>query len=278
MSTSPHILLLGGHGKIALYLTPRLISRGWTVTSVVRNPDHEADIHAAAPNAAKGALNVLVSDLAEISTQEAAQAVIDTVRPTWVVWSAGAGGKGGDERTHQIDYLAAAAFIRAAAATDGVTTFLMVSANNSRRSKPSWWSDEEWAGTVQMNSEGGILAAYFQAKINADELLTALTHKRENDDARPAIKTVILRPGWLAEREGTGKVHLGKTKGVGDVPREDVAETAARLLEAVQNGWKGGWVDLLAGDNEIGAEVERVVSSGETSIDGENIAEIHSKV
>jgi Predicted nucleoside-diphosphate-sugar epimerases len=38
------VLLLGGHGKVALHMTPLLLNRAWNVTSVVRNPDHESEI------------------------------------------------------------------------------------------------------------------------------------------------------------------------------------------------------------------------------------------
>ncbi|KAH7354658.1 hypothetical protein BKA65DRAFT_496758 [Rhexocercosporidium sp. MPI-PUGE-AT-0058] len=42
--TSPQILLLGGHGKIALHLTPLLLAKNYNITSVIRNPDHEKEI------------------------------------------------------------------------------------------------------------------------------------------------------------------------------------------------------------------------------------------
>lgn len=91
MSSVPRILLLGGHGKVALYMTPRILARGWSLTTVVRNPDHEADIRKAASSASyePDALHVLVSSLDDISTQSDAQQIIDTVKPSSVIWSAG---------------------------------------------------------------------------------------------------------------------------------------------------------------------------------------------
>ena len=41
------ILIIGGHGKIALLLAPLLAARGDEVTSLVRNPDHVDDVRAA---------------------------------------------------------------------------------------------------------------------------------------------------------------------------------------------------------------------------------------
>lgn len=87
MST-PRVLLLGGHGKIALYLTPLLLARSWNVTSVIRNADHEAEIlklGAGHP----GKVSVLVSSLDDVKSVADAQSILDRVRPEYVVWAAG---------------------------------------------------------------------------------------------------------------------------------------------------------------------------------------------
>lgn len=82
------VLLLGGHGKVALHLTPLLLNRGWSVTSVVRNPDHEKEILALGKGR-KGTLKVLISSLADIKSAADAQDILNTVMPDYVVWSAG---------------------------------------------------------------------------------------------------------------------------------------------------------------------------------------------
>lgn len=82
------VLLLGGHGKVALHLTPLLLNRAWNVTSVVRNPDHEKEILALGKGR-RGNLNVLVSSLADIKSAADAQEVLNKVMPDYVVWSAG---------------------------------------------------------------------------------------------------------------------------------------------------------------------------------------------
>ena len=38
------VLLLGGHGKVSMHLTPLLLAKSWNVTSVVRNAEHEKEI------------------------------------------------------------------------------------------------------------------------------------------------------------------------------------------------------------------------------------------
>jgi nucleoside-diphosphate-sugar epimerase len=94
---SHHVLLLGGHGKIAQYLTSLLLQRSWTVTSIIRNPDQVPAIKRLGENRG-GKLNVLVRSLEEVKAQAQAKSIIDEVKPDYVVWSAGAGGKGGPER------------------------------------------------------------------------------------------------------------------------------------------------------------------------------------
>ena len=73
-----------------------------------------------------GKLDVLVSSIEDIKTQAQAQSIIDSTSPTYIVFSAGAGGKGGPERTLAVDRDACIAFIGAAAATLSVSKFLLV--------------------------------------------------------------------------------------------------------------------------------------------------------
>lgn len=82
------VLLLGGHGKIALHLTPLLLTRGWSVTSVIRNPEHENEILALGKGK-KGKLSVLVSSLDDVKTADDARNLLDKVGAECVVWAAG---------------------------------------------------------------------------------------------------------------------------------------------------------------------------------------------
>lgn len=84
----PQVLLLGGHGKIALYLTPLLLARAWSVTSVIRNAEHEREILKLGEGQ-PGKLSVLLSSLDHVKSQADAQAILDQVRPEYVVWAAG---------------------------------------------------------------------------------------------------------------------------------------------------------------------------------------------
>ncbi|WP_449373902.1 NAD(P)H-binding protein [Arthrobacter psychrolactophilus] len=109
------VLIIGGHGKIALLLAPLLKESGREVTSVIRHA-HQAEAVAAA-----GALAVVhdvehssVAELAELFTGQDA-----------IIWSAGAGG-GDPERTYAVDRDAAIASMDAAVEA-GVRRYIMVS-------------------------------------------------------------------------------------------------------------------------------------------------------
>lgn len=136
----------------------------------------------------------------------------------------------------------------------------MVSYLASRRNKPAWWSDEEWATATKLNTE--ILPDYAKAKVDADEYLAAMTRKRGE-----GFRGICLRPGTLTD-EGVGAVELGRTKGSGGkVSREAVAQTAVEVLE---KGYGGGWLDLVDGKEEVGKAAERVAREGVDAFEGED--------
>jgi dTDP-4-dehydrorhamnose reductase len=85
---SHHVLLLGGSGRISQCLTPLLLQRSWTVTSIIRNPDQVASLQKLGDNLS-GKLNVLVRSVEEVKSEEQAKSLIDEVKPDYVVWSAG---------------------------------------------------------------------------------------------------------------------------------------------------------------------------------------------
>jgi hypothetical protein len=88
MAANPHVLLLGGHGKVSLLLTPLLLSRSWRVTSVIRDPTQKADVLEAGKNG-PGKIDVLVESLEEVKCDKDAARVLEKTQPDYVVWSAG---------------------------------------------------------------------------------------------------------------------------------------------------------------------------------------------
>lgn len=84
----PRVLLLGGHGRVSLLLTSMLLSRSWSVTSVIRDPSQTEEILSKGKGQ-PGKVDVLVRSLEDIKSEEQAQSVLDEVKPQYVVWSAG---------------------------------------------------------------------------------------------------------------------------------------------------------------------------------------------
>ncbi|EFX04257.1 NAD dependent epimerase dehydratase family protein [Grosmannia clavigera kw1407] len=261
--SSPHVLLLGGHGKIAQLLTPLLLRRSWSVTSIIRNADQVAAVQAlgnGAPAAAR--LTVLVRSLEDVHVQTDAQALLDELRPDYIVWSAGAGGKGAPERTQAIDRDAAVAFVDAAAATPSVTRFLLVSYLLSRRGKASWWDDASWQKGEEVNRS--TLARYYEAKLAADEALYRASQRRGSD-----FVAIDLRPGVLTDGPA-GPVELGRTaKALGPTSRATVAAIADLLLAHPHA--RSAWVDVLDGTEEPTAAVNRVTREGVDAVEGEPV-------
>ena len=187
------ILIIGGHGKIALLLAPLLVARGDSVTSVIRNPDHSPAV------AATGAAPV-VADVETLSAAELATLFKDQHA---VVWSAGAGG-GNPERTYAVDRDAAIRAIDAATSA-GIPRFVMV----------SYFGASPEHGVPADNS----FYAYAEAKAAADAHLEAST-----------LDWTILAPSTLTSDPGTGAIETGEGVTASSVSRADVAAVAAAVL------------------------------------------------
>ncbi|KAI1821131.1 NAD dependent epimerase/dehydratase [Xylaria intraflava] len=254
-----HVLLLGGSGKVARLLTPMLLQRSWTVTSIIRDPAQTADLQKLGEGQG-GQLNVLVRSLEEVKSDAQAKRVIDEVKPDYVVWSAGAGGKGAPERTWAIDRDAANHFIRASVATPSITKFVMISFITSRLQGAPWWTEQMWTEA----KEGGLkqLERYYLAKVAADQVLYEESKKRPDDFA-----AICLRPGLLT-LEPVGGVMLGKTPvNSGTSSRASVAYLTALLLDHPRV--KSCWLDMLDGEEAPEAAVNRCVEDGVDCVEGE---------
>jgi len=186
------VLIIGGHGKVAMRLAPLLVDRGDEVTSVIRNPDHAYEV------GQTGASPVV----ADVETLDEA-ALTEVFRGhDAVVWSAGAGG-GDPQRTRAVD-LDGAVRSMSAAATAGASRYVMVSYLGASRDH----------GVPEDNS----FYAYAEAKSIADE------HLRGTD-----LDWTILAPGPLTLDEPTGLIEV-EEPGDGRVTRGDVAAVAAAVL------------------------------------------------
>ena len=186
------VLIIGGHGKVALRLAPLLVAQGDEVTAVIRNPEHQAEV------AATGARPV-VADVERLDVD----GIADLLRGhDAVVWSAGAGG-GSPKRTYAVDRDAAIRSM-AAAQLAGVARYVMVSYIGSRPDHGV--------------PEGDSFFAYAEAKAAADEHLRA-----------SGLDWTVLGPGPLTLDEPTGLIEV-EPPGRGSVSRGDVAAVVAAVL------------------------------------------------
>src|ERR687893_62690 len=87
-----------------------------------------------------------------------------------------------------------------------------------------------------------VFAVYLQAKLAAEDAILP----------RPALDTVILRPGRLTDEPGTGRVTLAHGVEYGEVPRDDVAAVLLALLDARKTDEV---VELVSGDTPIAEAV-----------------------
>lgn len=158
------------------------------------------------------------------------------------------------QQTFAVDRDAATYFIRASAATPGITKFVMVSFLGSRRADAPWWT--ETMKQQQQRMQEGPLARYYEAKVAADQVLYEAGQRRG-----PGFAAVCLRPGTLSDGP-VGDVALGRTDKYGEVKasRASVANVAALLLESPDV--KSCWLDMLDGDEDPAAAVDRCVKEG----------------
>lgn len=140
-----NITLIGGHGKVALLLTPLLVDAGHHVTSVIRDPDQSDDVKAVGARP-------LVLSVEEASGEALAEAFTGQDA---IVWSAGAGG-GSPARTVAVDRDAAIRSMDAAVAA-GAKRYVMVSYLG--------------AGRVNRVDESNSFYTYQEAKHDADNHL-----------------------------------------------------------------------------------------------------------
>lgn len=188
------ILVLGGHGKIALLAQRMLASAQHTVHGAIRNPDHAGDV-------AETGAEPVVADLEQLDQQGVDELVkgFDVV-----VWSAGAGG-GSAERTWAVDHDAALRVLDAVQRSGA--RLVMVSYFGSRRDH----------GVPEDHS----FHTYAEAKSLVDEAIRA-----------SGADWVILAPSTLTLDE-EGGIELDEPSGSlesGEIPRATVARLIAEVV------------------------------------------------
>ncbi|MGB3440402.1 MAG: SDR family oxidoreductase [Actinophytocola sp.] len=215
------IVIVGGHGKVALRLVRRLADRGDSVVGIVRNPRHVDDIRRAGGEA-------VVLDLEQATVDEVAKTLAGADA---AVFSAGSGSGATAARRDKMDR-AAVVLVMDAAERAGVRRFVHVSSIN--------------VGCADDRDIGEGYAAYLRAKRAAEE------HIFDRD----GLDWTVLRPGVLTEDLGTGTVELTAGNRVGPtgarfdtVAREDVAAVLAALLDRPETA--GRIYVVIGGDTPI---------------------------
>ena len=219
MNDKKRVVIIGGHGKVALLAVPKLKAAGFAVDSIIRNPDHGEAVRAAGGNP-------VVLDIESADVDAMASAFKDAHA---VVFSAGAGG-GNPQRTRAVDYEAATRAMQAAGQA-GVKRFVMVSYAGADKD-------------VHRLDPSDSFYPYAKAKHDADAKL------RES-----ALDWTILGPALLTLEPATGKVQRVDTAGA-DWPEDKRVTSRANVAEVIAHVIRTGaasrqTVDFYDGDTPI---------------------------
>jgi uncharacterized protein YbjT (DUF2867 family) len=187
-----HVVVAGGHGKVAQSLLRLLAERRDRARGLIRNPHHASDLEALGAEA-------VVCDLEREDDLSPHVEGADAV-----VFAAGAGPGSGPERKKTVDLGGAVKLIDACKRA-GVRRYVMVS---------SVGADDPSRGSEQMRP-------YLQAKHDADVALE-----------QAGLDHTIVRPGMLTDDPGNGQIAAGPDVQRAQIPREDVAAALAAVLRA----------------------------------------------
>lgn len=217
------IFIIGGAGKIGRRLAEQAASGGHQALALYRAPSQAEELRALGAEPVQG-------DLLQLQAGELAALMRGS---DVVVFSAGAGGKGGTAMTDAIDGKGLELAVAAATAAQ-VPRFLLVSAF------PEAGRGKHLSDTFEN---------YMAVKKRADVHL-----------AESPLDWVILRPGTLVDSTGSGRVRTGPAIPYGEVPRDDVASTLLALIDmpAVSREI----IELTTGDEPVADSIGRWIRSG----------------
>ncbi len=187
------VFIIGIAGGIGHRLAEQLVQAGDEPAGLVRRPEQAEGL------AARG-IQSMQGDLLVMSVDELAAAMRGCDA---IVFSAGAGGQGGEETTTRVDGDGPGK-LAAAAKLAGVRRFILVSAF------PEAWRER------RMNAS---FEHYMVEKKKAETQLV-LTD----------LDWLIVRPSALTNEPGRGQVDLGLAKVHTEIARDDVAATIVQLL------------------------------------------------
>jgi uncharacterized protein YbjT (DUF2867 family) len=187
-----NVVIVGGHGKIAMRLEKILADRGDSPRGIIRQTEQADDLE-------KIGAEPIVLDIENVEIDDA------VAGSDAVVFAAGAGPGSGPARKLTVDYGGAVALVEAAI-THGIKRYLMVSTIGANH--PERWTEE--------------MEPYFDAKAKADKAV--MESGLDYTIVRPGRLTDDPGTGKVDLGDGPG--------GTGSVARDDVALVLAELLTA----------------------------------------------
>jgi uncharacterized protein YbjT (DUF2867 family) len=187
-----NVVIVGGHGKVAMRLGKLLADRGDSPRGIIRKTEQADDLEAI------GAEPIVL----DIENREISDAVAGADA---VVFAAGAGPGSGPARKRTVDYAGAVALMEAALAHD-IRRYVMVSAIGADR--PERWTDQ--------------IRPYYEAKAEADRVVSE--SGLDYTIVRPGGLTDDPGTGRVEVAE--------RLERRGRVSRDDVAAVIAEVLRA----------------------------------------------
>jgi uncharacterized protein YbjT (DUF2867 family) len=163
-----NVVIVGGHGQIAMRLSKILAERGDSPRGIIRKTEQADDLE-------KIGAEPIVLDIENVDDIDDAFAGAEAV-----VFAAGAGPGSGPARKLTVDYGGAVKSVGAAIANE-IRRFVIVSAIGANH--PERWSEE--------------MKPYYEAKADADKFV-----------AESGLDYTVVRPGRLTDDPGTGKVSV----------------------------------------------------------------------
>ncbi|WOI11696.1 SDR family oxidoreductase [Thalassospira lucentensis] len=187
------IFIIGVAGGVGLRIAEQLVKSGDAPLGLVRKPEQAEAL-------AANDIQTTMGDLVAMSVNELAEKMLGFDA---VIFSAGAGGKGGPEARTQVDG-SGPGKVATAAKQAGIRRFILVSVF------PEAWRERH------MNES---FEHYMVEKKRAETELV-LTD----------LDWLIVRPSALTNEPGTGRVDLGLAKIHTQIARDDLATTITALL------------------------------------------------
>ena len=215
------VFIVGGAGNIGRQLGQQLSQDGVTARALCRTAEQEASLQQQGIQTVRG-------DLVALDEQQ----LTGLMRGCGlVVFTAGAGGKGGEEMTKAVD---GEGLIKSVAAAQraGIKRFILVSAF------PEAGRGRQLSDTFEN---------YMRVKKQADVILAA-----------SALDWVIVRPGTLTDEPATGRISAGPAIAYGTIGRADVAATLAALVH--QPAVSRVIIELTAGERPVTEAIDALIT------------------